>query len=550
MKALFLLITILFFVRMPGLHAELKVAVWDKLELKFKSQKEFDDPLDEIKQFRAVFTAPSGREKFVDGFWDGGTEFKVRFKPDEMGTWRWETLCSNVDAGLAAKGQFLCIENKKGLALYQNGGIIHRKGSYHLSHANGTPYFWLACTAWNGALKSTDEEWSTYLKQRANNNYNTIQYVTTQWRGCDKNAEGLKAFKGRRKIIINPEFFRRIDKKTDEINQHGLLAAPVLLWALPFGAGVKLSPGAMLPESEAIRLARYIIARLQGNHVVWMLGGDGVYAKKEYQQRWLNIARGTFKELSHAVTTMHPCARSFVGKLYEKEEWYSLMGYQSSHSNAPVTIDWINKGPVSKQWMSLRPMPYINLEPCYEEIAQVIEASDVRNASWWSLFSAPIAGVSYGANGIWPWIRNGETLLNHGNSIRLKTASDWEKSMNFPASLQMKHLYNFIQRLDWWEFFPAGNLLAHQPGNHRAERFISVMAKNDYSQILVYLPLPSVASLKLKGDYRGIYYDPVTGEENEAEAKINQGVTQFHQFFPGDRVLYLIRQLPKGKTGK
>ena len=48
----------------------------------------------------------------------------------------------------------------------------------------------------------------------------------------------------------------------------------------------------------------------------------------------------------------------------------------------------------------------INSEPGYEdhfawERGDVHTAADVRKQAYWSLLSAPTAGVTYGANGIW-----------------------------------------------------------------------------------------------------------------------------------------------------
>jgi hypothetical protein len=37
------------------------------------------------------------------------------------------------------------------------------------------------------------------------------------------------------------------------------------------------SPGYTLPDDEAVRLARYIMARYEAHHVIWLLGGGGNY---------------------------------------------------------------------------------------------------------------------------------------------------------------------------------------------------------------------------------------------------------------------------------
>jgi len=252
--------------------------IWSKYEIQLQSSKTYNNPIYDVRDFKIRFTAPSGIVRIVRGFWDGGTDWKVRFMPDETGKWSWKTECSDKEnAGLHNQsGTFDCEANTSNEQLFQKGAIRHEPGKYYLSYSDGTPFFWLACTAWNGALKSTGEEWEYYLKQRKQNHYNTIQLVTTEWRGADKNAEGLTAIDGTGYIRIHPEFFRRIDRKIDECNAMGLLVSPVVLWALPSGQGRQLSPGYTLPLEEAVLLARYIVARYQGNQVVWTLGGGSL----------------------------------------------------------------------------------------------------------------------------------------------------------------------------------------------------------------------------------------------------------------------------------
>jgi hypothetical protein len=454
-----------------GLLAQTQI--WSKHEIQFTSSKIYENPIYNVKEFKITFTAPSGREKKVRGFWDGDTNWRVRFLPDETGTWKWKTVCSDKEnSGLHGQsGQFECIQNSSEELIFKKGAIQHEPGKYYLSYNDGTPFFWLACTAWNGALKSTDDEWEYYLNQRKENNYNVIQLVTTEWRGCDKNAEGLTAIDGTGYIQINPEFFKRIDKRINEANAKGLVVSPVVLWALPFGQGRHLSPGYTLPLDEAVLLAKYIVARYQGNQVIWTLGGDGRYYD-EQELKWKEIGRRVFNEIDHAPVTLHPHGSSWVGDIYDREEWYDLMGYQSSHNNGKRVVDWINKGPMSQMWSKLKPMPYINMEPNYEEIHFKITAKDIRNASYWSLFATPVAGVTYGANGIWPWLVEGEKILNHNDKGGV---TGWRKSIGFPGSIQMGYLTGFFEKLDWWNLYPANHILMDQPGEKTYNHWVSVL---------------------------------------------------------------------------
>jgi hypothetical protein len=232
-------LTLIFLLISTILFAQTEVKIWEKFENEFTSSKAYEKPIYQVKEFSVTFTSNTGRKRKVNGFWDGGNTWKVRFMPDEMGEWKWITSCSDKDnAGLYnLQGNFTCVANDNRHPFYRYGAVIHPNGKYYLTYNDGTPYFWVACTAWNGALKSTDEEWEYYLSHRIKNHYNLIQLVTTQWRGADKNLEGLVAYEGSGEITIHPEFFKRIDQRIDEANAMGLLVSPVILWALPVGEG-------------------------------------------------------------------------------------------------------------------------------------------------------------------------------------------------------------------------------------------------------------------------------------------------------------------------
>lgn len=522
--------------------------IWKKYEIALISSKTYDNPVYDVKEFKSVFTSPSGRTKVVYGFWDGGTDWKVRFLPDELGVWKWMTDCTDKNnKGLHnATGEFLCVQNTSVEKIETHGAVKHNKGQYYLSYNDGTPFFWLACTAWNGALKSTDEEWEHYLNQRKEHNYDVIQLVTTEWRGCDKNAEGLTAIDGTGYIRINPEFFKRIDQKIDEANEKGLLVSPVILWALPSGQGRQLSPGYSLPLEEAVILAKYIVARYQGNHVVWALGGDGRYYG-EQELKWKEIGRRVFNPVDHAPVTLHPHGSSWVGELYNQEDWYNLMGYQSSHNNGERVVNWINKGPMSKMWSKLKPMPYINLEPNYEEIYFKITAEDVRNASYWSTFATPIAGVTYGANGVWPWLQPGEKILNHNDKGGV---TGWRKSIEFPGSIQMGYLSEFIQQFEWWNLYPSNEILKVQPGDEKYNHWISVVKSPDDELILAYIPHQTdIVFFNPKGyTYSAKWFNPAINEYSDAATvqrssdsneSGNANTISFTHNFDSDRVIIL-----------
>lgn len=527
---------LLFSVALAGQES---TGIWMRHEILLQSSKSYESPLYDLRNFYAVFTSPSGRQKKINGFWDGGRSFKIRFMPDEMGEWSYETFASDEEnTGLhGQKGIFVCVQNDREEEIYRRGPITRPKGAYHLTYSDGRPFLWVGCTAWNGALKSTEEEWDTYLQHRVDHNYSLIQFVTTQWRGCEANSLGQVAYEGSGKLRINPAFFQHMDGKVDRINDYGLVAAPVLLWALPVAEGRHLSPGYALPLEEAVLLARYTVARYGAHHVIWTLGGDGRYAN-EYEQRWLEIGRRVFADDPPGLVAQHPHGRLWIGDNHAGEAWLDIVGYQSSHSNAQGTVDWINKGPVATRWPHLPARPVINMEPNYEEINNSITAEDVRNASYWSIFATPISGITYGANGIWPWIREGEKILNHGQPRHVST---WRQSIDFPGSLQIGYMAKFLQEFAWWEFRPANELLVHQPGDEQFNHFVSVLKSPDHRTILVYIPRGSSIRIypPMGLTYTGQWFDPANDRYVEATISKVEGKLEMTPPGEGDRVLIL-----------
>lgn len=518
------------------------VPAWDRFEIQLESQLEsqlsYANPIYDITEFSALFLSPSGKKMRINGFWDGSLDWKIRFMPDEVGTWTFVSRCSDtLNTGLhAVSGSFECTVNDKNLPIYKHGRVGRGNGSYHLNHEDGTPFFWQGCTAWNGGLKSTEEEWEHYLKHRAEHGYNVIQLVATQWRGCDQNSEGEVAFTGSGKITLNTDFFQHFDRKMDRVNAHGHVAGLVLLWALPFGPGTELSPGYYLPDREAILLARYLVARYGAHHVTWILGGDGRFVG-ELEDRWMYLGRQVFKDKPQGLSTLHPHGESWVGDIYGQEPWYDIDGYQSSHGTGKRTIEFINRT-IAEGWKSNPPKPIINLEPCYEEIRYDIFEDDVRNACYWSVFAAPPSGITYGADGIWPWIREGEKPLNHRYTPKVST---WDRAIDLPGSTQIAYLGEFMRNFEWWDLRPAQGILFEQPGKDNFRKHISVLKSLDSWCILVYLPQKQEVSLRLPSgvSYTPLWFDPIKNEFRETELEVQGRLLRAESPFEKDAVLVL-----------
>ncbi len=111
----------------------------------------------------ATFTHSSGTKVVVEGYWDGGKTWRVRFAPSKPGSWAWSTTSG--DSGLGGKrGTFSAISPSSS----QLSGNSNLRGHLRIAsdrrtftRADGTPFFYLGDTGWffGGADLTAVKKW-------------------------------------------------------------------------------------------------------------------------------------------------------------------------------------------------------------------------------------------------------------------------------------------------------------------------------------------------------------------------------------------------------
>jgi hypothetical protein len=521
---------------------------WTPFERALESTVEYANPPQEAV-LTVVFTSPQGKESKVHGFWDGGRAWRVRFAPDQIGRWTWKTTCSDTrNEGLNGQsGEFVCI-TPAGKGRFTEHGPIRISGDGRsFAHDDGAPFLFLADTAWNGALLSTRDDWDLYLRTRVRQGFSAVQFVTTQWRAApDGDREKELAYTGTERIVINPAFFRRLDEKVAALNRAGLLAVPVMLWAIDGGSNPKVNPGVSLPEDQAILLARYMVARWSANDVAWILGGDADYRGAK-ADRWKRIGRAVFGEIAHAPVTMHPGGMQWVWQEFAEERWYGFVGYQSGHGDDDRTLRWQIDGPPAVDWMKRPHRPFVNLEPCYEDhvayqSGKAITPEQVRRAIYWSLLHTPAAGVTYGGHGVWGWDDGTRPPTDHAGT---GTPMPWQKALTMPGAGQMKHLSDYFTSIDFGRLRPAPEAVVNQPGSHEPKRFIAAARTDGKDLLVLYVPEDRTVDVKLDmlpHSPRASWFNPRTGEASPAVGGATAGALRFRTPSEGDWILQFITQ--------
>lgn len=489
------------------------VQQWNVLEVAMTANDHYDNPFADVT-VTVTLISPSGARHTTEAFWDGGRTWRFRFAPGEVGRWQWQTQSTAADdAGLHAQhGEFECVSYQGDNPIFAHGPLRLSADRRYLQHIDGTPFFWLADTAWNGVLRAKEDDWMAYLEKRRFQGFTVIQFVCTNWRGSTTDPYDERAYEeGDGPLRINPQFFQRMDAKVAAINEAGLLAAPVVLWAVGEG-----DPGYSLAEPDAILLARYIVARWGAHQVVWLLGGDGDYAGPR-AERWKAIGRAVFGQERDRLVTMHPGGRKWPYRDLAEEPWLDIVGYQSSHGGTEETLLWIVHGPPATEWTKEPARPFINLEPSYEAHpasgrGTPFTDADVRRAVYWSLLNAPTAGATYGHNWVWPWREEPGPPEGH---VHLGEVRPWREALDAPGAQCMGIMRRLLESLPWWELRPAPELLLVQPGEDDIGRFVTVSATQDRSAVVAYTPAGCELALDARQVPTGCaasWFNPRTGE--------------------------------------
>lgn len=475
---------------------------WSRAELVFSATRTYANPLCD-QQLDADLVSPSGRRLSVPGFWDGEITWRVRFLPDEVGSWSWRTRTTDGDTGLNGRDGTLLVGPAQGDSRFAVHGAVRLSADgTHLEHADGTPFLWLADTAWCGPVKASDADWQHYLEVRSAQRFTTVQWVPTTWAMVGEDDAGRQPYHGSERIAIDPAWFQPLDRKVAAMGAAGLLSVPVMLWALrggendPANASWRRNPGALMNEDDCVRLARYQLARWGGDHVLWILNGDGDYA--HCPGRWPRIGQALFNGVHHAPVAVHPCGMNWPHEQFYDQSWFSLAGYQSGHGDDAGTWRWLLQGSPATAWRGQPARPVINLEPPYEnhvayQSRQPHTPFSVRRATWWSLFVAPTAGVTYGGQGVWGWDAGGaEPAAHPGTGI----AGPWREALHLPAAEQLRHLVRHLERLPWWRLKPCPELLTEQPGEREITHTHLAAISDDGRAAAVYLPAGGTVALR------------------------------------------------------
>ncbi|MDB4582143.1 DUF5060 domain-containing protein [Draconibacterium sp.] len=236
-----------------------KIEQWDVFEIELSGPKEGTPFID--VELNATFKLNKKSVK-VPGFYDGNGIFRIRFSPDEVGDWTYQTN-SNIESLSGKKGSFECVT-----ATGENHGSLEIVNTFYLEYADKTPFYSIGTTAyqWTSVKQSIQEK---TLETLANSPFNKIRMcVFPKWYRYGNDTEPwMYPFKRNEDendfTQPNYEFFQNFDLRVKQLRDMGIQADVILFH--PYDKWGYFEMGDEMNE----KYVRYMVARISAYRNVW-----------------------------------------------------------------------------------------------------------------------------------------------------------------------------------------------------------------------------------------------------------------------------------------
>ena len=432
-------------------------ATWHPVELEF-ADVSMPDESDAAEAPTVTFSHPSGERVTVPTFPTGEGAYAVRFAPPLPGGWTYEVVAPAV--GLEETGSIVVEDGPGEHALHRHGYLT--AGERCLRHADGTPFFWLADTAWAAGTRATIEEWERYLEYRADQGFSAVQVNALRQHDGSRPHDRLPFGDDWDLSRPDPAYFDHLDRLVAMAHDRGMVPALVALWFdyVP-DANVEwgLEDDRRHPHSPeaARRLGRYLGARYGAYGAVWLVSGDS-YFEEAFLPTYRAAGEALGAACQYPVRTAHQPGGQSTPAIVNDEPWLDFHMYQSGH-----TTDLTRPARQARECRLLHPArPVLNGEPCYADMGahepdRRFTREEVRAAGWLSVLGGANAGVTYGALGVWPWHRDGDEFEAAG---RWGEPKPWAEAMELPSADDYGRLRELLAPFALESLSPRPDMLA------------------------------------------------------------------------------------------
>ncbi len=493
-------------------------------EMVFTATQDYHDAFHDVT-LDVEFVTPQGETLRVPAFWAGGRVWKVRYASPQVGTHRWQSVCSvTADKGLHNVSGTVVVEPYRGdNPLFVHGPLRVADDRRHFEHLDKTPFFWLGDTWWMGLCQrlSWPDAFQQLAADRKAKGFNVIQIVAGLYpdmpafdpRGANEAGFPWEPDYAR----IRPEYFDRADARLFYLVDQGFVPCIVGAW------------GYHLPWMGTERMQqhwRYVIARYGALPVVWCAAGEGTmpfYGSPRAQEEaalqkngWTEVIRSMrATDPFGRLITIHP-SRSARESVLDP----ALLDFDM-HQTGHRPEDAV--GAIAQQiraaYESSPVMPVLAGESSYEGLdlrewgGSVLSSDAARQMFWVGLMHNGAAGGTYGANGIWQVNRRGAP---YGPSPHGRSWGDipWDEALKGPGSRQVGLAKQFLGGYPWHRFEPQPDTAVWADDPAARGEIRPAAAGIGHALRVVYVPQAHAVTVKhlaANAKYSALLFDPVLG---------------------------------------
>ncbi len=397
------------------------------------------------------------------------------------------------------------------------GPIQISENKRFFTQSEGTPFFWLADTAWELFHRTDREEAEYYLDIRAKQGFNVVQAVAlAEIDGLnDPNVYGEKPFVTVEPMVFNEKYWEHVDYIIDLAAEKGIHVALLPTWGDKvfknnWGVGPEI-----FNEKNAFEFGKWIGARYAGRkNLIWVLGGDRNPRKDSDDiEVWNRMAAGigaSSKKENPIIKTYHPQPHRPGGSSswFHEAGWLDFNMHQTGHCPNQPTYKIIGHD------YGLNPTkPTLDGEPLYEEHPNCFnakelgysKAEDIRRIMYWNVFAGG-AGQSYGCHAVWQMF----TLDRQPINGPLKP---WKISLELPMANQVKYLKNLMLSQSYFSRIPDQSMIMEEQEDD--EHYVIATRDKEGSFAMVYFPTGKTIKVDfsaLQGnELQAKWFDPRTG---------------------------------------
>nr|WP_284241838.1 glycoside hydrolase family 140 protein [Paenibacillus glycanilyticus] len=399
-----------------------------------------------------------------------------------------------------------------------------------LVREDGSPFFWLADTAWELFHRLNREEAELYLRNRAERGFSVIQAVAlAEHEGLTVgNAYERLPLKKNEQGQYDPllpdldgdySYWAHVDYIVDLAAELGLYIAFLPTWGdkynLMWGKGPEI-----FSADNARNYGQWLGERYKDKeNIVWVLGGDRPQLTREHFDIIGSMAEGLREgDGGTHLMTFHPPGDKSSSVHMHEEPWLAFNMIQSGHHA------WIrtNFEKVAADYEREPIKPVVDGEPCYEDHPVnfnadngYFDADDVRKAAYHAVFAGAF-GHTYGHHSVWSMTTKPDTYF----------VMTWQDAILRPGAAQMSHLRRLIESRDFLSRVPDQSLIAHNYGG--ANRMTATRGEN-YAMIYSPNGIPFQAAMgKIRGtSVKASWYDPRSGVWTDAGIIANEGEVHY-----------------------